>query len=95
VLLRGRIGGLDERPIVVAFAKIAAAALVMAAAAVGAEAGLRHVLPGVSISARLTHVLGGIAAGLVVLALAARLLRIREFDQAVAAVLRRDRGTGT
>jgi putative peptidoglycan lipid II flippase len=85
-LLRRRLGTLDGRRIGLTFAKVALAAVVMGAAAWSGERWLELVVPGPSTVARLVHVLGGIGLGLVGLALAARALRIAEFDEALAAI---------
>jgi peptidoglycan biosynthesis protein MviN/MurJ (putative lipid II flippase) len=88
-LLRRRLGGIDGRRVIVASAKITGAALVMAFAAWGVARALEAALPGASLSLKLLRVGGGIGSGLAVLALAARALRIAEFDEARRAVLAR------
>lgn len=88
LLLRKRIHGLDGTRVATALAKITVASLVMAVAAVWAEATVREWVPGVGLLPRLLQVGGGIGAGIVTLLLAAKALRIQEFDQAMAAVLR-------
>jgi putative peptidoglycan lipid II flippase len=96
-LLRGRLGGLDGGPIAVAFAKIATASIAMGLAAQGGETWLRNVVPGGSAAAQLVRVGAAIGIGLLTLGLSARLLRIREFDQALRLVtnrLRRSRRHG-
>jgi putative peptidoglycan lipid II flippase len=90
-LLRGRLGGIEGGRVATTFAKIAAASAVMAAAAVGASHWLESAVAGTGTLARATQVFGAIGAGVVTLALASRALRIAEFDEAVATVLRRFR----
>jgi putative peptidoglycan lipid II flippase len=85
-LLRRRLGAIDGRRIGLAFAKVALAAVVMAAAAWSGERWLEFLVPGHSTLARLVHVFGGIGLGLAGLAAASRALRIAEFDEALAAV---------
>ncbi len=91
-LLRGRLDGLEGRRVATTLLKIAVASLVMAGVAAGAAHGLELVLPGTSVAVRALQVFGAIAAGLAALALASRALRIEEFHEAVATVLRRFRG---
>lgn len=88
-LLRRRLGGLDARRLLVAFGKISAAAALMGAAALGVHAWLLEIWPGAALASRLGRVAAGIGGGLVVLAAAARLLRIREWDQAAHRVISR------
>jgi putative peptidoglycan lipid II flippase len=87
-LLRRRLGGLDEERLAVAFAKIALASIVMGSAAWGVERWLALALPGAGLIARGVRVAAAIGAGLGVLALAARLLRIREFEEALSRLKR-------
>jgi hypothetical protein len=54
---------------------------------------LTALLPGRGLLQQVVHVFGAIAVAVVVLAGAARLLRIAEFDEAYARVMRRLRGT--
>ena len=93
ILLSRRIHGVDGRRIAWSFAKIMVASLVMAAAAYYAEAGLRHLMPASNLLSRLVRVTGGIGAGIGVLALAAWVLHIEEFRQAMGRVLSRLRPT--
>lgn len=88
-LLRGRLGGLEGRRVATTLLKIGAASLAMAAAAAAASHGLELAIAGTGVVVRAIQVFGAIAAGLIVLALASRALRIEEFDQAVATVVRR------
>ena len=94
-LLRARLDGIEGRQTSVAFAKILAASAVMSAVAWAVNHLLEGALPGgamirkhidVYLSLRL---MSAIAAGCIALIVAARALRIEEFDQAAAKVLRR------
>ena len=87
--LRRRLGGLDTRRLLVAFAKIAVAAGVMGAAVAGIHAALLDAWPGAALAARLVRVAASIGGGLLVLAACARLLRIREWDDALRQVFAR------
>jgi putative peptidoglycan lipid II flippase len=87
-LLRGRIGGIDGRRVGTSLLKILAASAVMAVAAIWAEGAARAWLAGTSLLPRMVHVGTGIVTGLLALMAAARALRIAEFDQALASVLR-------
>ena len=84
VLLRRRLGGLEDGHLGLTFAKIAIAALVMAAVAAGGERLAAGVLPGAGTLRQAVQLFSAITAGLVALAAAAKLLHIREFDGAVA-----------
>jgi putative peptidoglycan lipid II flippase len=90
-LLRRRLGGIEEARIAVTFTKILAASLAMGAIARATAAWLAVVLPGASTSIRAVHVFAGIGAGVAALLAASRALRIEEFDQALALVLRRQK----
>ena len=85
-LLRRKLGTLDGRRILLAFAKVALASVVMGAAAWSGERWLELMVPGHSTLARLLHVVGGIGFGLAALAAASRALRIAEFDEALSAI---------
>ena len=92
VVLRRRLAGLDLRRVLVLLAKAAAASAVMGAAAWSAHDRLLDVWGGAGLAPRLGRLAASIAAGLVVLAVSARLLRLRELDEAagqIAARLRR------
>jgi putative peptidoglycan lipid II flippase len=93
VLLRKRVGGLDGRRLAIALTKICVASAAMGIAVHYTSAWLAISLPGRELPWKLLHVFGAIAVGMVVLAAAARLLRISEFDEAVGRVLRRLRAT--
>jgi putative peptidoglycan lipid II flippase len=97
VLLRRRLGGLDERRLAVAFLKITLASLVMGVAAWSVEQALWTIVPGTRLVARGIRVVSAILVALVVLAGAARVLRIYEFEEAVRRItqrLTRPRPTG-
>jgi putative peptidoglycan lipid II flippase len=89
VLLRRRLGGLDGGRIAVALVKITLASIVMAAAAWGVERALWSAAPGFGVLARAIRVFSAIGVALLVLAAAARLLRIQEFEDALHRVLAR------
>jgi putative peptidoglycan lipid II flippase len=92
-LLGARLDGLEGRRIAAAFAKIAAASLVMGAVVWQADATLALVIRGEAVLARLVRVSIDITLALGVLAAAARALRIAEFADAVKIVRRRMLGT--
>jgi putative peptidoglycan lipid II flippase len=94
-MLRARLDGIEGRQTSIAFAKILAASAVMSAAAWAVNHLLEAALPGgvlihrhvdINLSLRLMI---AIAAGCITLVIAARALRIEEFDQAAGKVLRR------
>ena len=93
-LLRGRIGGLDERRVATAALKIGAASLLMAAGARAVWEWLVQAFPGGGELPRMIRVFSSIGVGLIVLAAAARLLRIEEFDELTLRLLRRGRRRG-
>lgn len=88
-LLRRRLGGLDGRRVSVAFSKVFAASVVMAVVAWSAQHWLAVVIPGDAVLSKLIRVTCAILAGMGTLAVAARALRIAEFDEALRAVTRR------
>ena len=88
-LLRSRLGGLDERRIASSFARIGAASAVMGLAAWATDAALAAWLPSRSIPVMALRVGSSIAAGLIVLDVAARAMRAQEFIEARAMVVRR------
>jgi putative peptidoglycan lipid II flippase len=90
-LLRNRLGGIEGTKVAGVFVKIAVASLVMAAAARASEQWLRALLPAQSVSAQLIRVFGSIGIALIILALSAKALRIRELSEAFSAVTRRFR----
>jgi putative peptidoglycan lipid II flippase len=91
IFLSRRIGGIDGARVTRTFLKIAVASVLMGAAAYYAEAGLHRLLPAARFVPRLLRVTGGIGAGLGTLILAAWLLRIEEFQQAMGRLLRRSK----
>jgi putative peptidoglycan lipid II flippase len=88
-LLRGRLGGLDGSAVATAALKIGLASVLMAAAARFTWEWLFGAFPGDGEGLRLIRVSASIAAGVVVLAVTAKLLRVQEFDEALRQVLRR------
>jgi putative peptidoglycan lipid II flippase len=88
-LLRSRLGGIDGRQVFVAFTKIGAASLAMAAAAVATHRGVSHVVAGTGFLPQAAALASAILSGLIVLAVAARCLRVQELDDAVARVVAR------
>ena len=89
VLLHRHLEGLEETRLVTTFVKIAVASLAMAAA----SAGLDHLFSGMTtgggVVVRAVLVFAAIGAGVAVLTVVAKLLRIREFDQALSSVTAR------
>jgi putative peptidoglycan lipid II flippase len=89
VLLHRHLDGLEESRLVTTFLKIAAASCAMA----GAAAGLHRVFSGLTTGsgtfANAVLVFAAIGAGLAVLTVVAKLLRIREFDEALSSVTTR------
>jgi putative peptidoglycan lipid II flippase len=90
-LLRGRLRGLDDRRLWVAFSKIVVASLVMGIVAIGTSRWLSAIIGGEGEWVKAVLVGGSIATALAALAVSARLLRIAEFNEAVARVLQRVR----
>jgi putative peptidoglycan lipid II flippase len=86
LLLRRRLRGLEGAYLAMTFGKIASAALVMAAVASGVERFASGVAPGAGSLTQTVRLGSAIGGGLLALAGAAKLLRIREFDEAVAAL---------
>jgi putative peptidoglycan lipid II flippase len=78
--LRARLGGLDGRRLLTAGGKISLASAAMAFAAFYAERWLQVPFGGTTLAAQALRVFGAIGAGLAVLALAAAVLRIEEFQ---------------
>lgn len=93
LLLRKQLHGIEAPRIASALARISLAALIMAVTAWGIERGLLEVLPGQALAVQAVRVGVAITGALAVLALAAHFLRIPEFAQARAMVLRRLRLT--
>jgi putative peptidoglycan lipid II flippase len=88
-LLNRRLEGLDGRRIFVAFVKILVASTVMGVVAWVTEGWLRTALPGAEWPLKMIRVFGSIAAGVLVLLISARLLRIAEFNEAMNRTLHR------
>jgi putative peptidoglycan lipid II flippase len=88
-LLRGRLGGLDGRRVTVALLKVLLASAVMGVAAQTTVGWITGMTPAGGELAKAARVVGAIGAGVLALAAAARLLRIQEFNDAVATVRRR------
>ncbi len=86
VMLRRHLDGLEERRLLTTLAKIAIASLAMALASGGTERLLAGVVPGSRLLPQAIRLVSAIGVGLVVLAAAAKLLRVREFDEALAGV---------
>ena len=84
-----RLEGLDGGRIGRTLLQIVLASAAMGVAAYYAEAELHHLLPAARLVPRLVRVGGGIGAGLGTLVLAAWLLRIEEFQQAMGRLLKR------
>jgi putative peptidoglycan lipid II flippase len=86
VMLHRRLGGMEHGPLALTFVKTIVASTVMAAFSVGVQHLLDRAIPGGGTVAQVIRLSGAIAAGLAALAAAAKSLRIREFDEAVAGV---------
>jgi putative peptidoglycan lipid II flippase len=93
-LLRRRLGGLEERRIATALVKITVASVLMGLAARQSGLWLAARIPATSSMWRAIELTAAISVGLVVLIVAARLLRLAEFDEAFSRVLKRLRPTG-
>jgi len=88
-LLSQRLGGLDGRRIATSATKISAASALMGAAVWFVAAWLETAVPGSALSIRAIRVFTSIAAGVIVLIIAARALRIEELDDALRRLARR------
>ena len=88
-VLRRRLGGLEDRRLVTALAKITVAAACMGLAAAAAERWWASVWPTSEVLGQTIRLGSAIAVGLVVLAGTARVLRIEEFDEARRRILAR------
>jgi putative peptidoglycan lipid II flippase len=84
LLLHRRLGGIERGPLALTSVKTTMASSVMAVVSVGVEHLLARAMPGSGTVAQVIRLSGAIAAGLVALTVGAKLLRIREFDDAVA-----------
>jgi putative peptidoglycan lipid II flippase len=85
-VLRRHLAGIDGARLASRFVRILVAALVMAAAVALAEQRLTAIAPGGGLVLQAGRLSGAIVVGLVMLALAAKLLRVPEFNEAVAAI---------
>jgi putative peptidoglycan lipid II flippase len=86
VLLRRHLGGLEERQLAATLVKTLVASSAMAAAAFGAERALGALVPGQQLPMQAIRLFTAIGTGLAVLAASARILRIREFDEALSSI---------
>jgi putative peptidoglycan lipid II flippase len=91
VLLRRRLAGLDEGRVLTSFVKISLASAAMGAAALVSERQLTQWMPGDALALQVVRLALSIGVALAALAAASWLLRIREFNQGVALVMRRFR----
>lgn len=89
VLLHRKLAGLEERRILGSLARIVLASAAMGVAAYLVDRWLAAWLPGPALPLQLVRVAGAIAAAVGVLALSAWLLKIREFHEGLALVMRR------
>ena len=85
LMLRHRLHGIEDRYLAITLCKILVASIVMAGVSSSVERLAPGVVPGPGSLAQAVRLLAAIGAGLVALAAAAKLLRIREFESAVAA----------
>jgi putative peptidoglycan lipid II flippase len=89
VLLRKELHGLEGRRLAGAFTRIAAATALMGVTAWLVERGLTSVMPGAGLVIQVLRLAATIASALVALLISARLLRVRELDQAFALMAQR------
>jgi len=89
VLLHRHLGGLEDRRLATTFVKIVLASCAMAAASMAVNYLFSGMTAGRGVFAQGIQVFAAIAAGLVVLVTAARLLQIREFDEALSSITAR------
>ncbi|HEX7485001.1 MAG TPA: murein biosynthesis integral membrane protein MurJ [Vicinamibacterales bacterium] len=94
-LLRRKLGGIDGRRVGLALAKVTLAATFMALVAWSCHGWLEGAMPGSSLSVKLFRVGASIGLGMGGLALAARTLRIAEFNEAFRALTARFFPPGT
>lgn len=87
--LRHALGGIEGHHVMVTFVKVTLASTAMAAAAWLAEAWLHSLLPGQALAIQAARVGLAIGVALGVLALAASVLRVREFEESRDMILRR------
>lgn len=93
VLLRRELGGIQAGRIALTFAKSTLAAVAMGAAAWYTESWLRAAWPGAAIGLQALRVFGAIGVAFAVLSASAWLLRLHEFEEARAMILRRFKRT--
>jgi putative peptidoglycan lipid II flippase len=86
LLLRKRLRGINGATLTVSLFKVTTAAAVMAFATIGIQHGAAVVVAGHGVGAQLFRLGLAIVGGLATLATSAKLLKIREFDDAVALV---------
>lgn len=84
-----RIGGLERAPVTTALVKVTAASIAMGVAAVLVARWSGALMPGDATAIRAVRVFASIGTGMAVLVIAARLLRIAEFDEARNQIVRR------
>ena len=82
ILLRRELGGIEGRRVTVTLVKIIVASVVMAATAWASDVWLVQLFPDASLLAQGLRVAGSILIAVIVLALAATILRIHEFEEA-------------
>jgi putative peptidoglycan lipid II flippase len=87
--LHRRLDGLDDRRVLSSFARIIVASLVMGLAAVAMDRALAASIPGDAFVPQAVRLLVTILSALMVLALAAHVLRIREFRDGLALIAKR------
>jgi len=88
-LLHGRLDGLEDRRVVSSLARIVIASLVMGMAALAVHGALGTLLPGDTFTLQAIRLFLAIVSALLVLGIAAHVLRIREFREAVTLALKR------
>ncbi|HMF92936.1 MAG TPA: murein biosynthesis integral membrane protein MurJ, partial [Vicinamibacterales bacterium] len=90
-LLRARLGGLDGRRLLTILAKVTLSAIVMAVAAVVIQRGMDRAISGSALTVRAVRLTISISGALAALAVAAKLLRVDEFDEAMSMLFGRVR----
>jgi len=85
-LLRGTLDGIEGRRLATTSLKVVAAAAVMAAVCAAIQHALERAVPGSELMARAARLSTSIGGGLVVLAIAGKLLRVEEVDDAIAMI---------
>jgi putative peptidoglycan lipid II flippase len=87
--LHRRLQGLDDRRVLSSFAKIIIASLVMGVAATAVDRALAAWMPGSTLLLQAARLLATIISALIVLAMAAHVLKIREFRDGLSLVTKR------